>query len=120
MWRNIFILGYIDPGTGFTIFSLAGWLVALLLGFFGFFFVFFKKIFKYFKKYLKPILIILCVLAVIIFSLKGVFMKTRTSQFDKRIVILGFDALSPEIIEPMMKEGALPNFTRLAPRSLNP
>ncbi len=41
-------------------------------------------------------------------------MNKKTSGFDKKIVIIGFDGLSPEIIEPMMKENKLPNFNRLA------
>ncbi|MCM8791095.1 MAG: alkaline phosphatase family protein [Candidatus Omnitrophica bacterium] len=104
-------LGYIDPGTGFTIFSLGGWMLALLVGILGFFSIFFKKIFNFFKKHFMLLVIILCVLVAIAFIVKGVFMKT--SAFDKRIIILGFDAMSPEIIEPMMKEGRLPNFARL-------
>ncbi|MBU1864027.1 MAG: alkaline phosphatase family protein [Candidatus Omnitrophica bacterium] len=41
-------------------------------------------------------------------------MNTPKSDFDKKIIILGFDGLSPEIIEPMMQEGSLPNFSRLS------
>jgi predicted AlkP superfamily phosphohydrolase/phosphomutase len=40
-------------------------------------------------------------------------MSKKESKFDKKIIILGFDGLSPQIIEPMMKEGKLPNFSRL-------
>ena len=43
-------------------------------------------------------------------------MGKKGLPFDKRIIILGFDGLSPEIIEPMMKEGELPNFSRLKER----
>lgn len=37
----------------------------------------------------------------------------KITKFNKRIVILGFDALSPSLIEPMMAEGKLPNFSHL-------
>ncbi|MBU4149696.1 MAG: alkaline phosphatase family protein, partial [Candidatus Omnitrophica bacterium] len=40
-------------------------------------------------------------------------MSKKEPQFDKKVIILGFDGLSPEIIEPMMREGRLPNFSRL-------
>ncbi len=37
----------------------------------------------------------------------------NTMDFNKKIIILGFDGLSPEIIEPMMEKGELPNFSKL-------
>lgn len=40
-------------------------------------------------------------------------MNKSSSDFSKKIIILGFDALSPQIIEPMMEQGKLPNFSRL-------
>ncbi|MCB4792431.1 MAG: alkaline phosphatase family protein [Elusimicrobia bacterium] len=40
-------------------------------------------------------------------------MNKGKSTFEKKLVILGFDGLSPEILEPMMKEGRLPNFSYL-------
>jgi len=107
-----FILWYIDPGTGFTIFSVGGWIIAFFVGILGMFGFFFKGIFRFFKKFKKIILVILFVL-LLGAIIKGVFMKTATTQFTKRIIILGFDGLSPEIIEPMMKEGKLPNFAKL-------
>lgn len=38
----------------------------------------------------------------------------KAGRFSGKVVILGFDGLSPDIIEPMMKEGKLPNFSKLA------
>ena len=40
-------------------------------------------------------------------------MSTKVSKFDHKVIILGFDGLSPDIIEPMMSRGDLPNFSRL-------
>ena len=40
-------------------------------------------------------------------------MSSKQSAFDKRIIILGFDGLSPRIVESMMSEGRLPNFSRI-------
>ncbi|MFC1755487.1 alkaline phosphatase family protein [Thermoproteota archaeon] len=40
-------------------------------------------------------------------------MNNTKSNFDKRIIILGLDGLSPDIIENLINEGKLPNFARL-------
>ena len=40
-------------------------------------------------------------------------MSKKESKFDKKIIVLGFDGLSPKIIESMMERGKLPNFSRL-------
>ncbi|MGE5279296.1 MAG: alkaline phosphatase family protein [Deltaproteobacteria bacterium] len=40
-------------------------------------------------------------------------MKNHDMASSKRIVVIGFDGLSPEIIEPMIEENKLPNFARL-------
>jgi len=40
-------------------------------------------------------------------------MNKRQSKFDKKVVILGFDGLSPDILEPLMRDNLLPNFSRL-------
>ncbi|MCM8779868.1 MAG: alkaline phosphatase family protein, partial [Candidatus Omnitrophica bacterium] len=107
------LLWYIDPGTGFSIFSAGAWIFALLIGFFGFFGIFFKKIFGFFKKHIK-LLIILILLALITAGIIiGVNMKNKEVAFNKRIIILGYDGLSPEIIDTLLKENKLPNFAKL-------
>ena len=105
-------LGYIDPGSGFTIFSAGSLFLAMLLGLFGIFLAFFKVIFNFIKKY-KKIFILLVVAVAVLGIIAGVIMNISTKEFDKKIIILGFDGLSLDIIEPMMKEGELPNFSRL-------
>lgn len=40
-------------------------------------------------------------------------MGKERSNFNGRLVILGFDGLSPEIVKSMMEEGRLPNFSKL-------
>lgn len=110
--KEFIILGYIDPGVGITVVGLGGGLIAIILGFLGIFLAFFKKIFKFLNKYKKPIFIGL--VAVVGLTIAGMFiMNKKESAFDKRIIILGFDGLSPKIIEPMMDAGELPNFARL-------
>lgn len=104
---------YIDPGTGFTISSLAGWLIALLLGFLGVFSLFFKRIFAFLKKHKRRVITILLVIITLCLFIARVIMNKEESNFDKKVIILGLDGLSPEIIEPMIEEGRLPNFSRL-------
>ena len=109
------LLGYIDPGTGFTISSLGSWLVVLLSSL-GIFSLLSKKIFRSLKKQKRIIIILLLTIMFLGLITIGVTMTKKGSKFDKKIVILGFDGLSPEIIEPMMEEGRLPNFSLLKER----
>ena len=106
------VLRYIDPGTGFTVVTLGGWLIAFLLGFFGAFAVFFKVIFRFVKKHKKNLFLIL-VIVIGLVIIGAMIMNREESKFKNRVIILGFDGLSPEIIEPMMERGQLPNFSRL-------
>ena len=105
---------YIDPGTGFTIASAGGFIIAFLAGFFGLFVIFFKRILGFVKKYRKLILVLLLIAVVAALLIKGVLMMSaKESRFNKKVIVLGFDGLSPDIVEPMMAEGALPHFARL-------
>lgn len=106
-------LGYIDPGTGFTIFGAGAWIAAFLLGFFGLFSLFFKKIISFLNKHKKIIISLICPVLIIFLIIIGVTMHNKKPSFGNKIIILGFDGLSPEIIERMMQEGKLPNFTAL-------
>ncbi len=105
------IFGYIDPGTGFTVSSLGGVLLTFLLGALSTSLVFIKKIFKFFKQHKMWFTI---VVVSIIAGITGVFfVKKSSSAFDKKVIIIGFDALSPRIMEPLMAAGKLPHFAKL-------
>lgn len=106
-------LGYIDPGSGFTFFSLGAWLIAVLAGFFGLLLLLFKKLTRFFKKRKKICFVILLLALVSALIVKGAIMDKNKTKFDKRIIVIGFDGLSPEIIEPMMQQGMLPGFSYL-------
>ncbi len=106
-------LAYIDPGSGFTIFALGTWLISLLVVFMGFLLVFIKNIFKFFKKHKKIIFIPLFILLTSVLTIIGVHMTKKGPFFQKKIIILGFDGLSPVLMEKMMDDGELPNFSRL-------
>jgi predicted AlkP superfamily phosphohydrolase/phosphomutase len=106
------ILQYVDPGSGYAFLNMSAWLIALLAGFFGAFLFFFRRIFQFIKKH-KRLLIAGAILLILAGTLIGVFMTRPAASFDKKIIILGMDALSPEIIEPMVRQGKLPHFARL-------
>lgn len=105
-------LGYIDPGSGFTIYSLASWLIAFLLGLLGIFSLFFKQIFRFLRSH-KYIVIVVLVIIIAVAIIIGVIMNKKESKFNKKVIILGFDGLSPEIIEPLIEKRELPNFSTL-------
>ncbi|MCB9772081.1 MAG: alkaline phosphatase family protein [Candidatus Omnitrophica bacterium] len=106
------IFGYIDPGTGFTVASASGALLAFLLGALSTCVVFFKKIFNFLKRNKGwATIIFIGIVIVVIFGV--VVMQKSSSTFDKKVIVIGFDALSPKIMEPMMAHGKLKNFARL-------
>ena len=105
-------LGYIDPGTGYTIFTMGSWFIAFALGFLGVFSFFFKKIFGYILEH-KIIAVIIISIVILLCLIIIMAVSARKTGFDKKIVILGLDGLSPKIMEPMMKNGELPNFSKL-------
>ncbi|MDD5439083.1 MAG: alkaline phosphatase family protein [Candidatus Omnitrophica bacterium] len=101
---TLMFFAYIDPGAGFTISSAGGWLIVLFAGFFGVFLAFFRR----HRKTFIVIGIIVCLVA-------GGFIMNRRHHdlFKKKLVVIGFDGMSPGIAEKMMSEGRLPNFSRL-------
>lgn len=106
-------LCYIDPGTGFTVATGGGLLLAFIISFFTTFLIFFKKIFKFFKDNKKFTGILILIIAIATTIIIGVFMSKDKTDFDKRIIILGFDGLSPDIVEKLITQGKLPNFSQL-------
>ena len=107
------IFAYIDPGSGYVIAGLGGGLIIFFLAFFGAFLLFFKRIFNFLSRHKMPVFITLAVIVILAIITTGVIMLKNTTKFDKKLIIMGFDALSPEIMEPMMEKGLLPNFSRL-------
>ena len=107
------ILGYIDPGSGYVLAGAGGVLAAFFVGFLGILSFFFKGIFRFVKRHWKILLAVCVFLTILITFVIGKMMKKEVSDFSDKIIVLGFDGLSPDIIEPMMKEGKLPNFKRL-------
>lgn len=106
-------LSYIDPGTGFTVVTGGGLIIAFIASFLAPFLFFFRRIFKFFKRHWRFTAMLLTMIVMATPILIGVSMNKNTSNFDKRIIIVGLDGLSPDIIERMMSEGKLPHFARL-------
>jgi predicted AlkP superfamily phosphohydrolase/phosphomutase len=106
-------VGYIDPGTGMTIVNTGSFIIAGIFGFLGIFGIYFRKLWGFFGKHKRPVIIIIIVLVISGIILFGMLMNTAAPKFNNKIVILGFDGLSPDIIEPMMMADKLPNFARL-------
>ncbi|MBU2573909.1 MAG: alkaline phosphatase family protein [Elusimicrobia bacterium] len=106
-------LRYIDPGSGYTILTTGGWIIAFLLGLLGTFTLFFRRIFGFFGRNKKKITILVIIAAAAGLIVTGAIMSMKRSPFDKKIIILGFDGLSPGIVEEMMNEGRLPSFFAL-------
>ncbi|MBN2532826.1 MAG: alkaline phosphatase family protein [Spirochaetales bacterium] len=105
---------YIDPGTGgFIVGNLLPIIIGIFTAFFGIILVFFKRIFNFFKNHKIIFIIVIIVLLVGILIVIGVFILGKESDYPYRIIILGFDGLSPLKIESLINEGKLPNFAEL-------
>lgn len=105
---------YIDPGTGMTVLSSGSFLLTVIFGLLGVFAVHLKRLWNFLGKNKKTVIIVLLAASILCSLAAWKLMSGTVSKFNNKIVILGFDGLSPEIIEPMMREGRLPNFSRLA------
>lgn len=97
---------YVDPGSGFVFAQSASFLWAIILGLLGGFFIFFKLCFRFLNKFLWVIFILLAALII-----GGLIMHKETNA--KKIIILGIDAMDPNITEKLIKEGRLPNLSSL-------
>lgn len=102
-----YIFAYIDPGTGFRFFSSFPFGV-FLLPFIAFFIKPFLKILKS-KKVIIGIIVIIIGIIIIL----GVFKTIKKNNIKEKIIIIGIDALSPDITENLIKQQKLPNFTCL-------
>lgn len=106
-------LGYIDPGSGFNFLSSAAWLLSGLIAVLAASLAFLRQILRPFKKFRK-LWIVFLVLAILASAvIMGVIVTRKTMSLGRKVIVLGFDGLSPEILEPMMAQGELPNFQRL-------
>lgn len=100
------IFAYLDPGSGFPFVSGGSAIWPIILTTLGFSFLFLKKILKFLKKFWW-LIIILIITFIAIMNMKG------ANEMNKKVIILGIDAMDPDITEMLMEEGELPNFSYL-------
>jgi predicted AlkP superfamily phosphohydrolase/phosphomutase len=104
---------YIDPGTGFTIGSSSGLLIAIGISIFTAILFIVKKSFKFFINNKKAASVLFLTIITISIIIIGEIMKINKIKFEKRIIIIGLDGLSPDIVESLISNGKLPNFAKL-------
>jgi predicted AlkP superfamily phosphohydrolase/phosphomutase len=97
---------YVDPGPGFIFAQNTSFFWGIILGLAGGLLIFLKLFFNFFKKIILFFLILL-----VFFIIGGLIMSGLKPN--KKIVILGIDAMDPEITERLMQEGKLPNLSRM-------
>ncbi len=99
---------YVDPGQGFIFVQNTSFLWGLILGLLGSLFLFFRFFFRFLRKFIWVIFILLVLLILII---GGIMM--HKSAINKKVIVLGIDAMDPRITERLFHEGKLPNFSYL-------
>jgi hypothetical protein len=112
-------LAYIDPS---SIFTVTGGLTAALAGLLAggaFLWGAFRRLGGFGRRHWGKIVGVIC--AAITIGVLVAFAMHRgksmaPSAINCRVVLLGFDGLSPELIEPLLADGKLPNFQRLKER----
>ncbi len=115
----MFHLAYIDPGSLYTVSTGLAAIVGFALSALAVVAVFFRRLWGFTKRHWLAVTLGVAALAaagaalVIAESHKG-GSTMAGNQTGKRLIIVGLDGLSPKIIEPMMANGELPNFKRLA------
>lgn len=104
------ILNYIDPGSGYVLGSSLPALLAAILGALASALFFLRhKIFPFFNKKLIIVLIFIVLFAA------GIMWGMANSGVvnSKKVVILGFDGMDPNILEQGWKNGRFPNLKKL-------
>lgn len=99
---------YVDPGSGFIFAQSTSFLWGVILGLLGTFFFFFRFFFRFLKRFIW-IFSILLALSILIFG--GMMMHKPAIK--KKVIILGIDAMDPNITEQLIKEGKLANLSYL-------
>lgn len=104
------ILNYIDPGSGYVLGSNIPIFLAVILGALSSSLFYLRnKIFPFFKK--KIILIVLLLLVVTAGIIGG--MSLLGTKQTKKVIILGFDGMDPNILEEGWKNGRFKNLKKL-------
>lgn len=97
---------YVDPGSGFIFGQGLSIVWAFILGLFGVFLLFFRFLLRFLKKFF-----LIFIAAALILAAGGLLMHKNLPK--KKVIIIGIDAMDPNITEKLSKEGRLPNFSYL-------
>jgi len=104
------ILNYIDPGSGYVLGSNLSAILGLIVGgFLSTLFFFRNRIFPFFAKKWIIVLILLFIGALGIIG----SMSFSGSKISKKVVILGFDGMDPNILEKGFEKGRFPSLKKL-------
>lgn len=111
------LLSYIDPGTGYVLVGGLGSLIAIFASVFG---VVLLSLRKFLGNLARAWLrmgrwVAAAALACLLLGVspEGGIMNHLQHPFAGRVVILGMDGMSPDVLEPLMREGKLPHFAAL-------
>ncbi len=99
------MFAYLDPGTGITFFKESLFLLLFLGGTLSFLLLFSKIIWRFIVRFR-----LFFILAVILLAIGGIIMLKGKNQPQKKVLILGIDAMDPEITKYLLNSGKLPNF----------
>ena len=80
------VLGYIDLGGGFTIFSFVAIVVSFLIGLFGLLVLNFRKVFNFIKKHRRLVIICLLLIFGIAWFIKETMSSNDKTHFGKKII----------------------------------
>lgn len=97
---------YVDPGSGFVFAQNTSLIWGVILGLVGGVLLSLRLFFRFFKK----IILFFLILAIILI-IGGLIMSGHKPR--QKVVILGIDAMDPQITERLMQEGKLPNLYRI-------
>lgn len=108
-------LGYIDPGTGFVVYGIFDWLLGVVIGFLLAFWAYLKGFWLRFKKQ-RSWQIAAAIALLLVIGVIGFYMGNRhtVAANRPRVIVLGFDGLSPKLFERWAAKGYLPNLDKLA------
>lgn len=106
------LTGYIDPGSGFTVLTTGGWILAMIAGFFGAAALMFRRAFGALLTRRGMLVIAGLALGAVLIAAGRVIVGKDTGS-GKKVVVLGFDGMNPALLEEMMDAGKLPSFARL-------
>ncbi|MHB9131010.1 MAG: alkaline phosphatase family protein [Armatimonadota bacterium] len=110
-------LSYIDPGTGYVLVGGLASLIALLASVFSVVLLRVTGLLGNLARAFRRIgrWVVVCIFAFLLLGIKSEdsFMIHLPHPVSGRVVILGMDGMTPDILEPLMRAGKLPHFAAL-------